>query len=215
MLKQNDPVLLDSVKPTSQELWALSIDFAAGYKHLSVMCFYEKLPAKYAGGVVKVEEQQNQTAEKLVSRLLQQLLQQIGVIPKNVEAVYEDHVKTETRLGREESLAILRSVAASFAQVFIVIDALDECEPAILNGFIRPLTKSPDIRIMVTSRDLPHIEHYFSSSRRLEIRANEADIRSYVKDRINEEVELAGFVNEDDSLHEEILGTLVQRSCGM
>ena len=161
------------------------------------------------------KNQQNQTAEKLVSRLLQQLLQQIGDIPKYIEALYEDHVKAEMRLGREEGLAILRSIAASFARVFIVIDAVDECDPAILNGFIRPLTKLPDIRILVTSRDLPYIERCFASSRRLEIRANEADIRSYVQDRIKEEVELADFVNEDDTLREKIVGTLVQRSCGM
>ena len=55
MLKQNDSVLLESLRPTSQELWALSIDFAAGYKHLNMMCFYEKFPAGYAGGLVKVE----------------------------------------------------------------------------------------------------------------------------------------------------------------
>lgn len=55
MLKRNDSTLLESLKPTDQELWALSIDFAAGYKHLNVMCFYEKVPAKYAGGLVKVE----------------------------------------------------------------------------------------------------------------------------------------------------------------
>ena len=55
MLKQNDSALLDSMKPTSQELWALSIDFAAGYKHLNVMCFYEKVLAEYASGLVKVE----------------------------------------------------------------------------------------------------------------------------------------------------------------
>ncbi|KAI4212329.1 MAG: hypothetical protein LQ351_004899 [Letrouitia transgressa] len=161
------------------------------------------------------KEQRSQTAEQLISRLLQQLLQQIDIIPKTVETAYEDHKKFETRLGREESLDHLRSVAASFAQVFIVIDALDECEPAILNGFIKPLTVIPDVRVMVTSRDLPYIERYFSSSRRLEIRANEADIRSYAKDKIDEEVELASFVNEDENLHEEILSTLVQRSCGM
>ena len=55
MLKHNDSTLLESIKPTSQELWALSIDFAAGYKHLNITCFYEKLPAKYAGGLVQVE----------------------------------------------------------------------------------------------------------------------------------------------------------------
>ncbi len=55
MLKQNDSALLESMRPTGQELWALSIDFAAGYKHLDIMCFYEKFPAEYAGGLVKVE----------------------------------------------------------------------------------------------------------------------------------------------------------------
>ena len=55
MLKQNDSVLLESMRPTGQELWALSIDFAAGYKHINTMCFYEKLPAEYAGGLVKFE----------------------------------------------------------------------------------------------------------------------------------------------------------------
>ena len=55
MLKQNDSTLLESMSPTSQELWALSIDFAAGYKHLNITCFYEKLLAEYASGLVKVE----------------------------------------------------------------------------------------------------------------------------------------------------------------
>lgn len=124
-------------------------------------------------------------------------------------------MKAEMRLGREESLEILRSLLVLFAKVFIIIDALDECDRAIMNGFIRPLTEIPDICILVTSRDLPYIERYFSSHRRLEIRANEADIKSYVEDRIKEETELADFVDEDDTLREKIVSTLVQRSCGM
>ena len=55
MLKQNDSALLEIMSPASQELWALSIDFAAGYRHLNIMCFYEKLLAEYASGLVKVE----------------------------------------------------------------------------------------------------------------------------------------------------------------
>lgn len=55
MLKQKDSGLLDSVRPTSQELRNLSIDFAAGYQHPKIMCFYEKLPAEYAGGCIRVE----------------------------------------------------------------------------------------------------------------------------------------------------------------
>ena len=161
------------------------------------------------------KETQNQNAENLVSKLLQQLLQQINHIPKYIEALYEDHVRAGMRLGREEALATLRSIATSFARVFIVIDALDECDPTILNSFIGPLSKIPGIRVLVSSRDLPYIERCFTSCRRLEIRANEIDIRSYVQDRIKEEVELADFVNEDENLREEIVVTLVQRSCGM
>ena len=160
-------------------------------------------------------EQSNQRAEKLVSRLLQQLLQQVSAILTYIQTLYEDHVKVETPLGREESLEILRSLVISFAKVYFVIDALDECDQAVLNSFIRPLIMIPDICILVNSRDLPYIERYFSLHRRLEIRANEADIKSYVEDRIREETELADFVEEDDTLREKIVSTLVQRSCGM
>ena len=161
------------------------------------------------------KETQNQNAENLVSKLLHQLLQQTDHVPKYIETLYEDHVKAGLRLGREEALATLRSIATSFAEVYIIIDALDECDPTILNTFIRPLTKLPDIRLLVTSRDLPYIERCFASWRRLAIRANEADIKSYVQDRIKEEVELADFVSEDEDLCEKIVGTLVQKSCGM
>ncbi len=32
-LKRNDPSLIQSLKPTDEDLYALSLDFAAGYRH--------------------------------------------------------------------------------------------------------------------------------------------------------------------------------------
>ena len=42
-LKRNDPSLVKSLKPIDKGLYDLSMDFAAGYKTLKVMCFYEKV----------------------------------------------------------------------------------------------------------------------------------------------------------------------------
>ena len=53
MLKRNDPSLIESLKPTDKELSALSADFAAGYKDLPIMCFYEKMQNEYVGGLAK------------------------------------------------------------------------------------------------------------------------------------------------------------------
>ncbi len=54
-LKRNDPSLIESLRPTDKDLYALSLDFAAGYKHLRIMCFYEKLHNEYLGGLAKIE----------------------------------------------------------------------------------------------------------------------------------------------------------------
>ena len=54
-MKRNDPSLVDSLQPSDKDLYALSIDFAAGYNDLRVMCFYEKLQNEYLGGRARVE----------------------------------------------------------------------------------------------------------------------------------------------------------------
>jgi len=54
-LKGNDPSLIQSLKPTDEDLYALSLDFAAGYRHLNISCFYEKLDNAYVGGLAKIK----------------------------------------------------------------------------------------------------------------------------------------------------------------
>lgn len=53
-VKRNDPGLVKQLEPKEQELYNLSHDFAAEYKHLSITCFYEKLDDTYLGGQLKV-----------------------------------------------------------------------------------------------------------------------------------------------------------------
>ena len=52
MIKGNDSKLLEQLQPKVEMLYDLSHDFASGYKHLRVVCFYEKLRNTYAGGTL-------------------------------------------------------------------------------------------------------------------------------------------------------------------
>jgi hypothetical protein len=82
---------------------------------------------------------------------------------------------------------ILMSALRTYAQVFIVLDALDEYSEAsgtreTLIGFMQSLTNH--LRLLITSRDLPSIAYIFQDARRLDIRANDQDVRSYIRNRI-------------------------------
>ena len=90
---------------------------------------------------------------------------------------------------------MLRTAIASLPQVFICIDALDEFLPKNLPellGLLRDIVReSPRTRIFLTGR--PHvreaIERYFSKVVAIPISPNEADIRNYLKMRLDKDDE--------------------------
>lgn len=68
-----------------------------------------------------------QTVLNLLGSLIQQMAQQRAGISPELEALYEKHVDRKSKPDLDEMVAILRSEAARFSKVFIVVDALDEC----------------------------------------------------------------------------------------
>lgn len=54
MIRGNDRNLMRQLEPKATELYDLSHDFACGYKHLGIVCFYEKLDNAYFGGKLRV-----------------------------------------------------------------------------------------------------------------------------------------------------------------
>lgn len=70
MVKGNDPGLVKQLEPKEKELFNLSHDFAAEYKHLSITCFYEKLDNTYIGGQLKVPVVDQSSAVQVGSEML-------------------------------------------------------------------------------------------------------------------------------------------------
>ena len=92
-------------------------------------------------------------------------------------------------------MGMLKIAIASLPQVFICLDALDECLPKHLPELLESLRdilrESPRTKIFLTGR--PHIaedvKRYFPKAVVIPISPNPDDIRNYVEMRLNRDAE--------------------------
>jgi Cdc6-like AAA superfamily ATPase len=133
-------------------------------------------------------QKSDQKAEDLLSSVLKQLSQCQSSLPTSVKELYERHKHRRTRPSLNELFKSLQAVAESYAKVFVVIDALDECETSddcrnVFLSRIFGLQKICFVKILATTRPIPEITEKFMDGR-LEIRAHESDVRKYIEGRI-------------------------------
>jgi hypothetical protein len=164
------------------------------------------------------KERDSQTLANLIASLVQQLVQRSSAVPDDVRALYAHHQSQKTRPGDVEYCKILRSLVASFSHVYIIVDALDECNES--NGTRSKLTKelqeSPaNLHLLCTSRHLGDIEESFARASRLEIRASNADVQRFLEAQISQTPRLVGFCKTVESLQSTIIEKLIQKAKGM
>ena len=72
-----------------------------------------------------------------------------------------------------------------YSKVFIMIDALDELVEHNRGHLINNIQSlAITVNLMVTSRPLASIGPFFRDAKSIDIRANEQDVRKYIKHRI-------------------------------
>ncbi len=117
---------------------------------------------------------------------------------------------------------ILSQVLGSFDHVYIVLDALDEFtggKPEEQWNKQEELIKTikslgGNIHLLVTSRDIPKIGLLFKEDARLDIRATNADITTFVADKLSQG-DLANLITGHDNLREAILTGVAEKANGM
>jgi hypothetical protein len=164
------------------------------------------------------KDKAEQTNVSLIASLLRQLVEQCPDIPGDLRKSYKQYNQRKIRLKSQEYAKLLRSVVASFSRAFIVIDALDECDE--INGsrsrLISDMNSLPSsTQLLCTSRFLPDLERQFESCPRIEIRASEGDVKTYLISRIEQESRLSRHVASDPSLKGKIVSTIVRKVEGM
>jgi Cdc6-like AAA superfamily ATPase len=112
--------------------------------------------------------QPEQKAEDLLSNLLKQLSQG-QVLPPSVKELYSQHQGRNTRPSVDEISRTLQSVATLYARVFIIVDALDECEAECrsrllaeifsLQAKTKQISLQPPGQILISRRSSKDVAH--------------------------------------------------------
>ncbi|KAI8665872.1 NACHT domain-containing protein [Fusarium keratoplasticum] len=158
-----------------------------------------------------------QTVEHFASSLLKQLAEKQPTLPDAVRQLHKRHKKSRTEPSLKELVESLRSVAQLFDHVFVVVDALDECQesnhclPRFLSELF-DLQKQLGVNVFATARPLGHIKSNFERAISIEIRAHSGDVRKYVSGRLGE---LPMIVQRNTKLQEDITDNISRVVDGM
>lgn len=161
------------------------------------------------------KRQDEQDTSHLLSALVRQLLQRREKVPESIQKMYTKHKDQSTRPGRSELKEALVSLLMAFTEVYLVIDALDECRKDVCHDLLSVIQEQQAkdvIRILVTTRPLGHVLARLPARPLLEIRAHDGDVAMFLKAQIGK---LPKFVQNDSDLREKIIRTIVSAVDGM
>lgn len=159
-----------------------------------------------------------QTTKNLLSSILKQLAGGRETFPATTRSLYEHHKAKQTHASQEELIADLKTVIELYSSVFIIIDALDECDLNAMHGFISELfmlQKHCNANIFATSRFIPEITEWFTQvgSSFLEIRAHASDIATYLDIEMKESS--TSLIKSNGDLQEDIKREICEAADGM
>jgi hypothetical protein len=120
------------------------------------------------------ERQKDQTPHSLLAAALRKL--------------YDLHDTDKTHHSFDEISSVLTEVIQSFPQVFLVVDALDECSEKSCRELLSNLrdlqTKTAGMKLLATSRHAVNFPRNFGECDTLEIKANKSDVEAVLESQM-------------------------------
>jgi hypothetical protein len=131
-------------------------------------------------------------------------------------ALHKGHSGTNTRPTQGECTKLLQAAADCFSKVCIVIDALDECPEAdqARQSLLEEIGKLKRVSVLITSRNIP-IESELRNATRLDVRADDSDIKKYLEERMSRSGRIKKFAEKDATLCDVIKHTILGKAKGM
>ena len=169
-------------------------------------------------------EDKAQGVEKMLRCLIDQLARQSASAFDNLESLYNRCRSKERQPAQNELLTALHDIINCFRNVFIVLDALDECnqneERAKLLKTLSELEMWEGLKIITTSRPEQDIKTamersaYPRTSICIESSLIQEDIRAYVHARLRSDTSLRRWRN-NPSIQAKIENVLSEKANGM
>lgn len=158
----------------------------------------------------------------VISAFVKQLCRKKGSVPAGFLKIKQDDLSS-SQLGNQESFI---TIAREFTEIFLVMDALDECPMSTRSKiftFLRAVVNDlPSVKVFVTSRREMDIEEAFqrlhTPSILIEAHNVAADISRYVSDeirRLRDGSDGKVLYIKSDALERKIVETLTEKAEGM
>jgi hypothetical protein len=158
-----------------------------------------------------------QTPFMVLQTLLHQLLSTYSSIPPEATKLAEDLAKCRGLPSWIDLMALFISLCNSRSSIFIVLDALDECDAAANRRPILELIeglKSSKVQVLITSRPYPpDVNRVLGDCPQVLVEASDKDIEDYVLGQIESDIEMKEML--DDSLKRVIVKRILEKSQGM
>jgi hypothetical protein len=166
---------------------------------------------------------QKQDPELMLRSLLCQLLQRLVVIPERVNALFSSCGNGQRHPPMHALLEVTRQTVQDFAQVYVVLDALDECtQRSELMDLLETVAewRLDNLHLVMTSRKERDIERslegYIDEEDAVCLQRDvvDKDIQRYVQQRLGDDKGLEKW-NKDATIRQEIEAALMRGARGM
>ena len=161
-------------------------------------------------------DQTDQAIGQTIASLLKQLAIARQHLPKPIFELYRK-LKTQERRPQLQDLELAFSLTCqSIDRVFVIVDALDECDSKNRKAFLRSLSSlqgNKPLSILMTSRSYEdYVNQLFGSCPRMKIQAHESDLRAYVSRQVEDNDEIDGV---DEQFKKEMIERVVHGAHNM
>jgi hypothetical protein len=166
---------------------------------------------------------QKQDPELMLRSLLRQLLQRSVTIPKGVDALFSSCDNGQRKPSAHDLLEVMQQAAQDFTQVYVVLDALDECtQRSELMDMLETVAgwHVDNLHLLMTSREERDIERslngYIMGENAVCLQRDvvDQDIQRYVQQRLHDDKSLLKW-NKDADVRQEIEAALMSGARGM
>ncbi|KAL8715136.1 MAG: hypothetical protein Q9220_001093 [cf. Caloplaca sp. 1 TL-2023] len=159
-------------------------------------------------------DEKSHSIEHVTASLLKQILSAQASIPPAISTLYQKFSKQQRAPPQQDLMHALSAMCCGHRRVFIVVDALDECESKHRREFLKLLDELKEtVNIFITSR--PHIDDLakiFEPLFLVEVKAHDSDLWKYIA----QEIECSEAHDEIDSaFKEEIIEKVISRAQSM
>ena len=165
------------------------------------------------------KRQTEQTAFNILVTLLRQLLSTHSTFPNAASDLHKRIEKGQGLPSFKDLMMAFRNICASSSEeLFLVFDALDECDEQTHREPILDLLdfmSGSNVRVLITSRPYPpDINNAFENYPQIVIEAADIDIRAFLLEKITKSRrKISRFI--DEALREEIIQLITAKSQGM